>query len=403
MSRVADQPVRADAVGLAALADPYPVYAQLRAAGPICRGGPGTWVVTRHREVAALLADDRLSHRFPDSYRHFAVGDGPASELLQRIVSSQEAPAHPQARAALAAALTRALPRATGPHLRDVVAERLTAAADAGTIDLARDLAAPVALGVGCDLVGIPSADRDEVLRRADDLGRAFTALVLGPADRAGSDAAVRWLREYLGQLAHRRPGDDVLSTLGDALSPEQAIDNAIFVCFTAYQMTFDLVGGGCAALLAHPDQLARLRADRALMPTAIDEILRYDAPMQGTARRVVRPVTVAGQPIRPGRVLFLLLGSANHDERVFADPERLDLGRRPNPHLSYGGGVHACLGTGLAAAVGATVFGELLDRLDGLAPAGPPVRAETGSFKRSYASIPATAQSSKRHSSIRH
>jgi len=368
--------LRVDPLELGLAADPYPVYAQMRASGALVAAGPGTYAVTRHHDVAALLREPRLSHRFPDSYRSFAVGTGPTCELLQRIVSSQEPPAHTTARQHLGAALEAAASQRWWQQARSRVDATVRAAVATGRFDAVTDLATPLAVDLVGDLYDLDAAERAEVARAAPVLGRALTALRLSADDREAADAAVVASRRVLGG----KPG-----------SPDDpvALDDAVFLCFTAIEMITSSIATCVAVLLAHPDQLARLRADRGLLDTAVAELLRFDSPTQGTLRRVVAPLTVDGQAVRPGRALLLLLGAANHDEAVFAEPARLDLGRAPNPHLSFGGGPYRCLGAHLATRICATLLDLLLTHTSRLEPAGEPRRHPPETFCRSYAHIP--------------
>jgi cytochrome P450 len=389
-------PPRFDALDERVLEDPYPIYARLRDAGPLCRGMPGTWVVTRHAEVAALLHDRRLGSEFPPEYHRVSAGAGPASEFMSGILLYRDPPAHGRLRRlvghAFAARLVRALERRIG-ELADELLEQL---ADDAPFDMIGDVASPLPVRVVCELMGIPAADHETIRPLASQLGRAFAAIV--PARRReAADAAVLALREYLGALlAERRraPGDDLLSHMlaaGDGaerLTHEEIVDNAVFSFFAGFETTTNLIGNGCAALLRHPSQLARLYADRSLLASAVDELLRYDAPIQGIARVVRSRVEIAGRRIMPGRVLVLLLGSANRDERVFADPDTLDVGRRPNRHLSFGGGIHYCMGATLSRMEARILFARLLRRFATIELAGEPVRESETCF-RAYASLP--------------
>jgi cytochrome P450 len=203
-------------------------------------------------------------------------------------------------------------------------------------------------------------------------------------------------MRDYLRALIRDRPrrGDDLLSRMldpgdgGDRLSEEEVVDNVVFLFFAGFETTTSMIATGCAALLDHPDELARLREDRSLVSSAVEEFLRWDAPIQSRLRLVLDPIEVHGRTIRPGRALLLLLGSANHDERVFPDAGRLDVGRTPNPHVSFGGGFHHCLGAALARAEGVVVFERLLARFGRLEPGGQAAR-ETESPFRTFSRIP--------------
>jgi cytochrome P450 len=159
-----------------------------------------------------------------------------------------------------------------------------------------------------------------------------------------------------------------------------------IFLFFAGFETTMNLISGACAMLSQRPADFARLGRDRALVAPAVEEFLRYDAPFQTTLRCTLEPIEVGGQRINKGRVIVLLLGSANHDERQFADPERLDLARSPNPHLSFGGGIHHCFGAALARLEARIVLDRLLDRFARLEPAGDVVRRARF---RSYVHVP--------------
>ncbi len=170
----------------------------------------------------------------------------------------------------------------------------------------------------------------------------------------------------------------------------EDVVDNIVFLFFAGFETTVTLTATGSHLLLEHPAQLARLRADRSLLPTAVEEFLRFDGPIPSTSRLVRKELTVDGRRLRPGRVLRLPLGSANRDERRFASPDHLDLGHRPNPHLGFSGGPHYCLGAPLARLESTAAFSVLLHRCRSLEPAGPAVRRLDPSF-RSLAAVPAT------------
>jgi cytochrome P450 len=248
-------------------------------------------------------------------------------------------------------------------------------------------------------LIGIPSDDRQDVRTRAFDLGKAFASRVPEP-DRVAADAAVVWMRDYIRALIHDRPrrGDDLLSRMldpgdgADRLSKEEVVDNVVFLFFAGFETTTSMIATGCAALLDHPDELARLREDRSLVPSAVEEFLRWDAPIQSRLRLVLEPIEVHGRTIRPGRALLLLLGSANRDEGVFPDAGRLDVGRSQNPHVSFGGGFHHCLGAALARAEGVVVFERLLARFGHLESGGHAAR-ETESPFRTFSKIPIAVQ----------
>ncbi|HWF74210.1 MAG TPA: cytochrome P450, partial [Solirubrobacteraceae bacterium] len=193
-------------------------------------------------------------------------------------------------------------------------------------------------------------------------------------------------------------PADDLLSAMlaaessEDRLSHDEIVDNAVFSFFAGFETTTNLIGNGCAALAAHPHELGRLYERPSLVAPAVEEFLRYDAPVQGVARIVKEPLEVAGRMLRPGRVLVLLMGSANRDERVFEHPELLDVGREPGRQVSFGGGIHYCMGAALSRVEARTAFARLLARTSALEPAAAPVRNTTSSF-RAFSSLPLRVQ----------
>ncbi|WP_055483312.1 cytochrome P450 [Sphaerimonospora mesophila] len=392
---VSGLPPRFDALDPEVAADPYPVYRELRRAGPLCRMGPGSFGVTRYDDVVRLMRDPRLGSRFPESYHRMSAGDGAAGAFFGRIVLYRDPPEHTRLRRLIGKAFSPSLVRAFRPDLERMVDRLLDPVAARGSFDAVADLAFPLPVMAVCALMGIPEADHELIRPHAVDLGKAFAAIV-PDADRPAADAAVAWLRGYLGEMLDRRrssPGDDLLTRMlqaeegGDRLSHEEIVDNAVFSFFAGFETTTNLIATGCAALLDHPGQQRLLRADPGLVPRAVEEFLRYDSPIQGIARMVREPVEVGGRTIRAGRVLILLLGSANRDPSRFDDPDELLVARDPNPHLAFGGGTHTCLGAALARVEADVVFRALLRRFRVLAPAAPATRRD-GTF-RAYARVP--------------
>jgi cytochrome P450 len=388
--------VRYEAAELAGLADPYPRYAQLRAAGRVVRAGPAAWAVTRYPDVARLLADPRLSHEFPDPvYRASGEPDALAG-FFRATVLNRDPPGHTTLRRAMARSLGPRAVAALRPRIERLVADRFAAMAGRPAADLVTELAYPLPVTVAAELLGIPPADRDAAQPHAVALGRMFGSGVVTGPERAAAVAAVGWLRDYLAGLVRQRrraPGRDALSDLVAAargrpgIGPAELVDNVIFLFFAGFETTTNLLGTGGALLLARPELRARLAGEPGLVPAAVEEFLRYDCPVQATARVAREPVEVGDRLLRPGRIVVLLLGSANRDETVFPAPDTVDLSRSPNPHLAFSAGPHFCLGATLARVEAAAVFQHVASRLRGFEPAGPPVR-RTGGF-RGYQAVP--------------
>jgi cytochrome P450 len=385
---------RFDALDPEVIADPYPEYARVRAAGRLCRVSPASWGVTRHADVAALLRDPRLSNEFPEADPQFRMAEAEvATDVFRRIMPTRNTADHRRLHRVMVKAFSPGVARSLRDHIADLVEELVTPALGSGRLDAVADLAFPVAATVVCELIGIPLTARPEIWARSAALAKAFTPFI-PEGDRAEAAETLVWFRGLVRELVEKRradPGDDLLGRLvatgGD---PEEITDNVAFLCFTGYETTMNMVCTGCAGLSAQQDQWLRLRAEPGLAATAAEEFVRFETPIQYTARLALEPIEIGDRVIRPGRSVFLLLGSANRDERVFTDPDRLDIGRSPNPHVGFGGGVRGCLGAALARVEGAIIFETLARRIRTLEPAGPVLRSPSALF-RSYESIPLT------------
>jgi cytochrome P450 len=388
-------PLKYDPQVLAWLEDPYPSYRKLREAGPLSRGGPAQWVVTRYADVAALISDARLGAQFSEEYHRIALGDGPLADFFGHVMLNRDPPAHTVLRRLFGAEFTTRAVRERSRRIDSMVSELLAPAVAEGRFDAVTDLADKLPIRVLADFVGLDLENIDEVRSPARVLSQAF-ATFLPEDERAETTAALEWMREKVAALFEQKrrvPGDDVVSRLCQveeaAASRQVLIDNVVFLLFAGFSTTTDLLGNGCAAIAARPDQQAILRANPDLVPRAVEEMLRFDAPVQVKSRLVHEPVEIGGRVIRPGRVLILHLGSANHDEDRFARPSELDVTRHPNPHVSFGGGgIHLCLGAALARSETASVLRFFAGRFASMEPDGPAVRRYSPSF-RTYASVP--------------
>jgi cytochrome P450 len=373
--------------------DPYPTYRQFRdQPSVLVRGGPAQWVVSRHAAVATLLRDPRLRNNYPEALQQMKVGAGETDVFLRRTVLHSEGDDHTLLRQLLG----RLLPARTSVALRErveqAVDEALAPALDRGRLEVVSDLALPVPLAVSSELFGIPPSDRPQVQEWGLELVKAFTVR-LPEEERAQVNEAVRQLRAYFADPGGPPVAAEMIAEAAksgdDRVSREVLVDNIVFLFVSGFTSTVHLIASGFAALLQHPDQLARVRADGSLVRTAVEESLRYDAPLQYISRMAVEAVPVEDMTIRPGRLVHLLIGAANRDERVFAEPERFDAGRDPNRHLSFGGGVHLCLGANLGRLEAAVLLERLLQRTRTLELSGAPVRRPMQVF-RTYERVPA-------------
>ncbi|GAB1328517.1 cytochrome P450 [Streptomyces sennicomposti] len=373
------------------VADPYPAYAGLRARGRVLRYEPtDQWLVPRHADVSALLRDRRLGRTYQHRFTHEEFGrtpPPPAHEpfhvLNDHGMLDLEPPDHTRIRRLVSKAFTPRTVERLKPYVETLAGELVSRLVEAGGGDLLADVAEPLPVAVIAEMLGIPEADRP--------LLRPWSAAICGmyelnpPAETAAKAvrASVEF-SEYLRELiAARRekPGEDLISGLiaahdeGDRLTEQEMVSTAVLLLNAGHEATVNATANGWWALFRNPDQLAALRADHALIPTAVEELMRYDTPLQLFERWVLDDIEIDGTVLPRGAEVALLFGSANHDPEAFAAPDRLDLARRDNPHISFSAGIHYCIGAPLARIELAASMTALLDRAPTLAPAAEPER----------------------------
>lgn len=365
------------------VADPYPVFAALRrAGGPLWHEQLGMWLAFSYADVDAVLRSRKLGRVF--TRRRPEAVFGTFNQLHVDSMLDSEPPDHTRRRRLVQGEFARGRME----RLRSTVAraaDRLLdeALAGGGELDLVADYAAPLPVTVIAELLGVPEGDRR--------LLRPWSNAIVKMYEYQQTDeqrmAAVRAAGEfagYLRELATRRraePADDLVSHLagrvaGGELSEDELVANAALLLNAGHEASVNVLANGMLALLDRPAELDRLRAGLpALLPTAIEELIRFDAPLQLFERTAQDDVVVGGVTVRAGQKIAALLGSANRDPAVFADPDRLDVGRDPNPHLGFGAGIHFCLGAPLARLELEVSLPTLLRRLPALELAARPVR----------------------------
>jgi cytochrome P450 len=356
-------------------ADPYSRYATLRTHTPVHRSAIGFWVLTRYADCQQVLRDPRVGKDFSDAASALGLSEQHQAEqaAFRKDRSNMlfaDPPDHTRLRALATRAFTPRTVEALRPHVMAIVDE-LMDGFDGEEVDVMDRLAFPLPVTVIGEMLGVPAEDRAQFR----PLVRATTAvleLAITPEALADATAARATMEDYFAALvAERRaaPRDDLLTQLieaedkGDQLSEHELVSTAILLFAAGFETTTHLIGNGLFALLRHPDQLALLRQDRHLLRPAVEELLRYDSPVQITARTANEDIKIAGYDILAGNTVLALLGAANRDPDRFTDPDRLDVTRSEGPPLSFGSGIHHCLGAALARLEAQVVLDRLLDR----------------------------------------
>ena len=385
----------------AVLADPHPVLAELRESGPVHRidGSTGlpVWMVTRYDDVLAALSDPRLSN---DPHHASALTEVLRGDFLSRSMIGTDPPEHTRLRRLVSKAFTARRVEGLRPRVQEITDALLDRLTPRGSADLVADFGLPLPITVIGELLGIPEADRDRFREWTDEmLDRPFDP----GSDLALVTAARERMHGYLADLVaakRARPADDLLTDLveatdeGERLDPQELLAMTFLLLIAGYVTTVSLIGNGTLALLRQPEQLDRLRADLTLVPQAVEELLRFDGPVNpGLTRFALEDLEIDGVRIPRGDMVMLAIAAADRDPRRFSDPDRLDVGAVDPGHLAFGHGIHYCLGAPLARLEGQVAFTALLTRLPGLALAAreDELRWTGGGVLRSLRELPVT------------
>jgi cytochrome P450 len=363
-------------------ADPYPDYRGWRTSTPISEPVDRLFVLTRHQDCATVLRDPRFGHAEGDETGPLRAKPADTDDYTLvdengnpvRSFLGLNPPDHTRLRKLVSKAFTPRMVAQLTPRIEQITAELLDAALVVdGPVDLIKDFASPLPVVVISELLDVPLADRERFEAWSHQLARALDPDFLLPPDvRRQAVRAREEFADYFRELVALRradPGDDLLSALvavhdqGDVLTESELLATLILLLIAGHETTVNLIGNSTLALLRHPDQLARLRAEPELIDRAIEELLRYDSPVQLTIRSALRDAEVGGRTIPQGSFALLLIGAANRDPGEHDDPDRLDLGREPSRHLAFGQGVHFCLGAPLARLEGRIALNALTRR----------------------------------------
>ena len=372
------------ATGLAAglftpefVANPYQTYAFLHTMNPFFQlPGSNTWLAARYADCHAILRDKRFGHDFDTMLRKGggdAVFNEPAYASLSRMMLVKDPPDHRRLRNLVVRAFDARSMASMRPRIQVLVNQLIDRLQPLGGGDLMALFAHPFPVLVICELLGIPEVDRAQFLDGYEIGGRIIDPTPMTPEELAGANAGVLATNEYFEALCaerRRRPQEDLLTYLVQSetedgkLSTDELTANISLLFAAGHETTKNLIGNGLLALYRNPDQLALLRAQPELTANAIEELLRYDSSVQLTSRTTLEDAELNGIALPKGTEVITLIGAANHDPAQFADPGRLDITRKDVTPLSFGGGIHFCLGAQLPRLEAAEAFPALLARL---------------------------------------
>jgi pimeloyl-[acyl-carrier protein] synthase len=383
------------------VADPYPTYHRLRAEDPVHQSPLGFWVLTRYDDVVAALRDPRLAKEAIASFVAARLGRTP-SPAASLSMLDRDPPDHTRLRSLVNKAFTPRVVETLRPRIRGIVDGLLDRAERAGGMDLIEEFAYPIPVAVICEMLGVPVEDHERFKGWSADLARSLDALLLPPESGVAERgvAARQSLGGYFRDLiAVRRksPRNDLLSGLiaaeeaGDKLTEEELLATCVLLLIAGHETTVNLIGNGTLALLRHPDQRCRLREDPGLIATAVEELLRFDGPVQRTARIPTEDVTIGGRTIAKGEMVMPFIAAADRDPAQFPDPDRLDIGRTDNRHIAFGWGIHFCLGAPLARVEGQIAINALVQRFPKLALATERPEYRQSLTLRGLQSLPVT------------
>lgn len=386
---------------------PHPTYSAMRSDAPLYRlttpTGQQLWYVTRYKDVAALLRDKRLVNDVRSALTADELARLPAPAPSHRFLTNHmlhaDPPRHTRLRSLVGKAFSPQHISKLAPRIEALAEELLTEVAPRGQMDLIADFAFPLPITVICELLAVPAEDRFRF--------RAWSTLIVS-ASQMSRDADVQKVAPelasfaaYLREIISARraaPGDDLLSELirqeeaGDVLSEEELCSMVVLLLVAGHETTVHLIGNSMLTLWQHPQELARLQKDPALIDSALEELLRYESPVETANRRWAREaIELHGQTIARGDLVILVLTSANRDEARFPAADNLELDRTPNEHLAFGLGIHHCLGAPLARLEGRIALRALLRRFPELQPASAPAELKwvRSYFLRGVTSLP--------------
>ncbi|MGO9650590.1 MAG: cytochrome P450 [Terriglobales bacterium] len=357
------------------LADPYPLYRRLREEDPV-HWDPflHAWVVTRYNDVMQVLSSfsaDRTPT--PKQLNSMGLGDlTPIAQVMVQQMLFMDAPAHTRLRGLCAEAFTPHRVEALRSHIQEIANRLLDQVQDAGRMEMMADFAAPLPAIVTAEMLGVPTSDHQQLKGWSADFAEMLGNFQHNPNRvmqvRRSLEGMLEYFRSTINEL-RKKPRPGLINSLltaevqGDRLSEEEVIANSILTMVGGQETTTNLIGNGMVTLLRNPEEANRLRQDRSIIGSAVEELLRYESPSQYTGRLAPADIEMGGKKISKRQAVLAVMGAANRDPERFPDPDRLDLTRKDNRHVAFGWGPHFCFGAPLARIEGQIAFATVLER----------------------------------------
>jgi cytochrome P450 len=361
------------------IANPYPFYHRLRAAMPVWQSPLGMWIVTRYEDASAFLKDKRFGKNYVANiirqYGPDAILE-PAHASLGRTMLVLDPPDHTRLRGLVTKAFTARRVEEMRPRIAAMVNQLIDRVEAQGHMDVIADFAHRLPIIVICDMLGIPEADQEQFFFRSRVNGRLIDPAPMTREELDLANANTLETNAYFEDLFERRrrePKDDLITLLvqaeekGDHLTTDELTANVGLLFAAGHETTANLIGNGLLALHRNPDQWTHMQGDTSLIPNAVEELLRYDSSVQMTGRTTSEAVELGGVAIPAGQAVVAFLGAANRDPAVYENPDQLDITRRDIRPLSFGGGIHHCLGAQLTRIEAQEAFAGLIRRLPNL------------------------------------
>jgi cytochrome P450 len=408
MGDTAAEPLVFNPFDPAVRADPYPLYRRMREEEPTYRSPLGFHVFTRYDDCLTVLRHPQMSSdgRNAAGVAAFLEQQPAARKMAEAMEGKRpflllDPPDHTRLRGLVSKAFTPRTVEGLRARIQQVVDDLIDDVQPKGAMEVVEDLAYPLPVVIICEMLGVPPSDHERFKGWSRDLARGLDPDFVQPVDALERRfETVLAFHEYFRELIARRrsdPGDDVLTALvhaeeqGDTLTEDEVLGTCTLLLVAGHETTVNLIGNGVLALLRHRDQLEKLWADRALIKSAVEEILRFDPPVQFDARVAMTEIDVGGVTLEPGEQPLLILAAANRDPQQFDAPDTLDITRADNRHLSFGHGLHFCLGAPLARLEGQLALGTLVGRLPLMELAADEPVYKENLILRGLASLPVT------------